>query len=435
MRKLLGSVAALALLGAAAPVFAADAPVAKLPVKAVAVHHDWTGWYAGVNYGTGLSQTQGTATGFVGSFDRAGTGYSVGVQGGYNWQFNPNWVAGLELDINWLGIDRRLEAWNNPGNFFGVKTEWYGTIRGRLGYTSSPSLFYVTGGAAFVDVKNRFDRGGLPQASSSETTGGWTAGWGTETMLGGNWSAKAEYLYINAGHQDVINTGSTARFDNRFHVFRQGLNYRFGGPGAAASALPAYNWNGFYAGLHGGVGALQVNAATNVHVGEIDIAQARFTGGVQAGVNWQFAPAWVAGVEGDIGRLGIDRTRQSFNGAVAFGAETDWYGTVRGRLGRSTGPALLYVTAGAAFVHVKNLYNISGGGTQASNSETAVGWTYGGGIEAALGNNWTAKTEYLLIDAGHQDVFNPAIGAAGSTARFDNRFHVFRFGVNRKFGS
>ena len=64
----------------------------------------------------------------------------------------------------------------------------------------------------------------------------------------------------------------------------------------------------------------------------------------------------------------------------------------------------------------------------------AAGWTVGGGIEAVLVHNWTAKVEYLYIDAGHQDVFNSAL-AGGTTMRFDNRFHVFRFGLNYQFAT
>jgi outer membrane immunogenic protein len=155
---------------------------------------------------------------------------------------------------------------------------------------------------------------------------------------------------------------------------------------------------------------------------------------VQVGFNRQIVPGWVAGVEADIGWLGIDRTRQNWNAVIAFGVETDWYATARVRLARSTGPALLYVTGGAAFVDVTNRYNVNlVGRAQASKSEVATGWTIGGGIEAVLGNGWTGKTEYLYIDAGSQDVFNVEIGG-GTIARFDNRFHVFRFGVNRKFG-
>ena len=55
----------------------------------------------------------------------------------------------------------------------------------------------------------------------------------------------------------------------------------------------------------------------------------------------------------------------------------------------------------------------------------------GAGIETALGQGWTAKTEYLYIDAGENKVFN---AAQGDLATFDNRFHVFRLGLNYKFG-
>ena len=103
----------------------------------------------------------------------------------------------------------------------GVKTDWYGTMRGRLGCTSGPSLFYATGGAAFVNMKNNFDSFPSPPLTllrTSETAAGWIVGGGIETVLGGNWSAKAEYLYIDAGSQNVFNPffDCISHFDNRF---------------------------------------------------------------------------------------------------------------------------------------------------------------------------------------------------------------------------
>jgi outer membrane immunogenic protein len=57
----------------------------------------------------------------------------------------------------------------------------------------------------------------------------------------------------------------------------------------------------------------------------------------------------------------------------------------------------------------------------------------GGGIEAALTQRWTAKAEYLYIDAGSQDVSNPSITRLGA-GHFENRFHIFRYGLNYTFG-
>lgn len=386
-----------------------------------------------------VAQSRGLTTGFDGVFELAGSGYSVGVQGGYNWQLNPGWVAGIEADINWLGIERSLPDWATFAITLRVETDWYGTARGRIGYTTGPSLFYFTGGVAFVSLENRVTTSGGTVASNSGTASGWTAGGGIETMLGGNWSAKVEYLYIDAGDRAVSNPsvagGAPTIFDNRVHVFRKGLNYRFGGSGAATT-LPAHDWTGFYAGVNAGAGATQIHATSVAITGEIDNADFAPSVGVQAGVNWQLAPRWVAGFEADIGWLGIDHAPQNwFTATVNFGVETDWFGTARARFGYTAGPALLYVTGGLAGVHVTNIFDDSlGGGIRASSSKVALGWTWGGGIEAALGGNWTAKTEYLFIDAGHQDVFNPNI-AGGDTARFDNRFHVFRFGLNYKFAS
>jgi outer membrane immunogenic protein len=133
--------------------------------------------------------------------------------------------------------------------------------------------------------------------------------------------------------------------------------------------------------------------------------------------------------------LGINRSiRDWFDDQAQFGVKTNWDGTIRGRLGYSTGPAFAYVTGGAAFVNVENSIDDIASGSFASQSEIATGWTVGGGIEAALAQNWTAKTEYLYVDAGSQDAFNPRMDGTPTTAHFDNRFHVFRFGLNYQFG-
>jgi outer membrane immunogenic protein len=265
-------------------------------------------------------------------------------------------------------------------------------------------------------------------------------GGGIETMLGGNWSAKAEYLYIDVGSADVFNAGfeETAHFDNHFHIYRYGVNYKFGGPSMGAGLLRAHDWTGFYAGLSVGAGLSQdvFSGPTDPNNGaSSDIAYARVTGSLQAGYNWQFDPNWVAGLEGDIGYLGNKRAYIFLNDGAptASGFRTNWYGTARGRLGYNTGQALLYVTGGAAFVNVKNNFDDTFFQRFASRTETAGGWTVGGGIEAALAQRWTAKAEYLYIDAGSQDVSNPDITRLGA-GHFENRFHIFRYGLNYKFG-
>jgi outer membrane immunogenic protein len=430
-----GSVAfaAFAMTGSAHAADLKAAPVYKAPLAAT---YNWTGFYLGVNAGIGASQTHSSFADFPANIlDRSGTGFAGGIQAGFNWQFAPQWVAGIEGDIGYLGIKRSFPDLAVPGIELGVKSDWYGTLRGRLGYTNGGSLFYATGGAAIVKVTNNSDDISTNNfASNSDTASGWVVGGGIETMLGGNWSAKAEYLYIDAGSQDVFNPSlaDTVHFDNRFHIYRYGLNYKFGGPAVAGNALPAHNWTGFYAGVNAGAGLSHDHATIPISVGAVDVSGADFTGGAEVGYNWQFSQRGLVGLEGDFGWLRINHSVGDFSGA--FGVKTNWYGTLRGRVGYSTGQALLYGTGGAAFVNVRNNFDrLVTPGFLASKSQTTAGWTIGGGIEAVVAQNWTAKTEYLYIDAGSQDVTN-ANFAGGTTAHFENRFHVFRFGLNYRFG-
>jgi outer membrane immunogenic protein len=447
-RTLLAGAAAFALSSTSA--FAADVPV-KAP-KAAAALHDWTGWYGGYYAGLGVSQTTVRSDSRSGSFDISSAGPAGGLQGGYNWQLTPHWVGGVEGDIGHLGIDRALQEFDN-NVVFGRGTSWYGTIRGRLGLTSGPSLFYATGGVAFVKAKGDFDvirQTTVDKSRSSTTAIGWTLGGGIETLLGNNWSAKVEYLYIDAGVQNVFNPnlgdGDTAHFDSRFHIFRYGLNYKFGSPGTSVHALPVHNWTGFHFGVNAGPALSQVKTSARSviddvigeFVSAVDVTGSGVSAAVQAGYTWHLSRDWVAGLEADIGNLRIAHSFRDWDNGTTFGVKAGWYGTARARLGYSTGQALLYATGGAAFVDVKNEStgrDINDDPIPVSTSKLATGWTLGAGVEAVTSRNWTAKAEYLFVDAGSQNLV-----VAGNTinvwsAQFNNRFHVFRFGLNYRFGS
>ena len=124
---------------------------------------------------------------------------------------------------------------------------WFGTARGRVGYSVGSTLFYATGGYAYGSVKTKIAAAflGAPvNAEISSTKGGWTVGGGIETpftflsMLGPNWTSKTEYLYVDlgtstgafvdsAGGPVVTATNSTQVHE---HIFRTGLNYHFNSP-------------------------------------------------------------------------------------------------------------------------------------------------------------------------------------------------------------
>lgn len=279
-------IAAAALFGftAAQAADIAARPTIKAPPLAPA--YNWTGFYAGVNAGYGFGdQTVGFAGGdpLIRAFT-AGTGFGTGtpipsasydlkgvtggVQFGYNVQIAPQWVAGLETDFS--GVDFNASAASVFG--FGIragnsiaasqKADWFGTLRGRLGWLPTDTLLvYGTGGLAYGQVKetlvfNQNGSGGGDgygfgyqcngtgagcfAGSSSKVAVGYSAGAGLEYAISRNFTLRAEYLYVNLGSTSaraftvVPRAGGfapasfVANFgDLNFNVVRAGVNYRF----------------------------------------------------------------------------------------------------------------------------------------------------------------------------------------------------------------
>jgi outer membrane immunogenic protein len=146
------------------------------------------------------------------TFNLRPQGVFGGAQFGYNWQAAPNLVLGIETDIQASAqtdsttcVDLCvLPSGGSSGIFTQVtqKLPWFGTLRARLGWTNGPTLYYVTGGWAYGEVKTDYAVGNAPGTdahSFSHTKSGWTIGGGIETQLVGNWTAKVEYLYIDLG--------------------------------------------------------------------------------------------------------------------------------------------------------------------------------------------------------------------------------------------
>ncbi len=433
MKKLLLGSAAFLLLSVGIA-SATDMPIRAPVYKAPEAFYDWSGLYVGVYSGVGAQESRGfdPTGGSAGRVNYTGAGFNGGGTIGYNWQFNRNWVVGAEGDFGYLGLSHNIRDYDDPGLTYNSKTSWIGTLRGRAGYSNGPTLTYITAGGAWVHADDTLTNGPL-SATSSKTLGGYTIGTGVETMLGGNWTAKAESFYVDVGRGTTL--GPLAGFNlqtdkNRYQGMKFGLNYLFGGK--QQPALPAYNWSGFYAGVVGGTAVTESRGTdpTGATVGQIGNNGDGFTIGGMAGYNWQFGPHWVAGVEGDFSYLGIKQSDVQYNDPTAnLGVKTSWLGTVRGRVGYSTGPALLYVTGGAAWVGLKDQWAFPG--PMATGSVTKSGATFGGGIETVISGNWTSKTEYLYIDAGRGNT----LVAPASPMQVDHTFHVFRSSLVYKFGS
>ncbi|MGE0340707.1 MAG: outer membrane protein [Xanthobacteraceae bacterium] len=225
LRKLLlGAAGALAIVGVAS---AADLPVrGPVYMAAPAPVFYWTGFYGGVHVGYGWGDSQHTFAGASVTPDI--DGFTVGGQIGYNWQYAPNWVFGIETDIAWSDISGSTVS---PGPAFtsGTNINWYGTTRLRLGYAVDNALFFLAGGVAYGQIE-RDDTGPAGAAfSDSKVKAGWTLGAGVEVAYGRNWSIRAEYLYVDLGTASFSAPApfSDNTVDAQFSVVRAALNYRF----------------------------------------------------------------------------------------------------------------------------------------------------------------------------------------------------------------
>jgi outer membrane immunogenic protein len=189
----------------------------------------------------------------------------------------------------------------------------------------------------------------------------------------------------------------------------------------APPAFVPYNWTGLYVGINGG-GAFggsnwDLNGSRNISGGLV---------GGTVGYNYQVGQA-VFGVEGDIDWADISGS--SSNATCPLGCKTSdtWLSTVRGRLGYAADRFMPFVTGGLA---VGDIRAQTPG--FASTSSTQAGWTLGGGLEAALTQNWTVKAEYLYVDLGK---FNCGLNCGGGLVTDNVSFHanILRAGVNYKF--
>ena len=262
MKKVLFGATAIALALIAGSTFAADLPTRKEPAYIPPPPPPmWTGFYVGLNAGGAWTDNNGStlASGplggdpgwlpaWLGAVSAAGASAGAqttnagafigGGQAGYNLQFQQNFVVGLEADIQGVaGGNGSMSSANiaslgpapirgyySAGETIGTtistqkQLDYFGTVRGRLGYLVLPNLLiYGTGGLAYGGVSssasvfqaNNDCSSPLPGpclapatstgGSYSSTRVGWTAGGGIEWMFLPNWSAKFEYLYYDLG--------------------------------------------------------------------------------------------------------------------------------------------------------------------------------------------------------------------------------------------
>jgi outer membrane immunogenic protein len=144
------------------------------------------------------------------------SGPYLGAQIGYNWQFGEL-VLGAEGDVSWSGI-----AGDNVASTITHDINWFGTVRGRLGWAMGDWMPYVTGGWAYANAT----RANVVPQIATRGHSGWTAGAGVEWAFTQFWTLKAEYKYLAFGSASYA-IGPTPSVNLKMHSLEVGLNYKF----------------------------------------------------------------------------------------------------------------------------------------------------------------------------------------------------------------
>ncbi|MGO9327635.1 MAG: TonB-dependent receptor domain-containing protein [Steroidobacteraceae bacterium] len=223
-------------LTAGGPAFPGALPQ-PVATKAPPPTFSWTGVYLGINGGYsfgGSDWTDGATGGSTGNFGTSG--FLFGGTLGANYQIGA-FVFGVEADGDWTktGGFGTFTATSLCAGGCLTNSNWLATARARFGYAFDRILAYGTAGAAFGNVQANFSNDPV----SSTTEPGWTVGAGVEVALAANWTAKAEYLFVDLANgscttdcaiQNPIGLPLIPNIAVKFNesIIRAGVNYKFG---------------------------------------------------------------------------------------------------------------------------------------------------------------------------------------------------------------
>jgi opacity protein-like surface antigen len=209
-----------------------------------------------------------------------------------------------------------------------------------------------------------------------------------------------------------------------------------------AAAKSAYNWTGFYAGVHAGYGLGNTDFG-NSDFGALDIQGKGGIGGIQLGYNQQVGNI-LFGIEGDFSFAGVKGERSITNAPVTItqNSKIKWLSTLTGRAGLTNGPWLTYAKAGLAWAKLDYGYLVTvtaPAETMAmSTSEKRSGWIVGAGVEYALANQWSVRGEYNFINFADRSFIatgaDSLFGPTQTNGHAMQNLHLVKLGLNYQLG-
>ncbi|WHQ70508.1 carbohydrate porin [Methylorubrum extorquens] len=235
--RMLVGVGGLAALLAPGVAQAADLSRNAAPAS-VPAFVDWSGGYLGIQASAGASYgafnfdrttvggrvvpafRTGDTTGSRDQGQNATTAVG-GLFGGWTWQQGP-WAYGLEADISAANLKRPLtlvtpgfgyEGLDPDASLLRAKTDLYGSLRARLGYSFERYLVYASFGLAgansrFVTTYPDLANGGFSTARAEQGYLGFTLGAGIQFAFHPNFALGIDYRYVDFGESHRFNLGT-----------------------------------------------------------------------------------------------------------------------------------------------------------------------------------------------------------------------------------
>jgi outer membrane immunogenic protein len=274
----------------------------------------------------------------------------------------------------------------------------------------------------------------LPLSASAFTANGWFLGGGVETSLSPGWFWRTEYRYAYYGTKTVDESTAVRgiNFKPAVQTVTGQIVYKFNGgmPAVVYPAMPAMatNWTGFYANAGVGYGLWNANTTESLLGGACIFCQTEVLGGkgylgrIGAGYDWQFAPAWVAGIFGDFDISSLKGTLQEQANINSGSIKQTSAWAVGPRLGWLPSPqTMTYVNGGytgARFSSPAMVSQLTGAPAPVSvPGFTASGWFLGGGVETTfdffgmLGKGWFWRNEYRYASYANKALVDTVGGA------------------------
>ena len=195
-------------------------------------------------------------------------------------------------------------------------------------------------------------------------------------------------------------------------------------PAPVVEAAPAaFNWTGFYLGVHAGAAITSFDFSSPLGGGSFSDDNTGFLGGLQAGYNWQFDQI-VVGLQTDFAYTSA-KVSLVEGGDIVPEQKLEWLGSTTARIGYAFDNLLVYGKGGVAYG--QSTFEVPFvQGLSLQDSQWHVGWTAGVGAEYAFTQNITGLLEYNYVDLGSQDY-------AVNSIDVDLTSNVIKAGVNYKF--